>query len=103
MQATNAERELIRIMRETQFGSIANIRLAGGQPVIGKHTDVSKEYKLSGVEPRREVISEDGYLAKPQVRTMFERFRAIDGGVIERLEVRDGLPFKMTIKRKALD
>lgn len=102
MQATKAEQEIIRLIRETQFGSITNIRLTDGQPIIDKNTEVSVEYKLSGIDASREALSEEDYLRKPQVRTMFERFRTIGSGSIECLDVRDGLPFKMTVTRKAL-
>ena len=102
MPMTNAERELIRLIRKTQFGSISNIKLAGGQPVLDSDTSVSVEFRLSGLEPTREVISESEYLKKPQVRTLFERFRTTGSGTIECIDVRDGLPFKMTVKHKAL-
>lgn len=102
MPVTNAERELIRLIRQTQFGCISNIKLSAGQPVFDGNTSVSIEFKLSGLEPTKEVLSEQDYLGKPQVRTLFERFRTLGNGTIECIDVRDGLPFKMTIKRKAL-
>lgn len=102
MPVTNAERELIRLIRQTQFGCISNIKLSAGQPAFDSNTSVSIEFKLSGLEPTKEVLSEQDYLNRPQVRTLFERFRTLGSGTIECLDVRDGLPFKMTIKRKAL-
>jgi hypothetical protein len=102
MPVTNAERELIRLIRQTQFGCISNIKLSAGQPVFDGNTSVSVEFKLSGLEPTKEVLSEQDYLKKPQVRTLFERFRTLGNGTVECLDVRDGLPFKITIKRKAL-
>lgn len=102
MPVTNAERELIRLIRQTQFGCISNIKLSAGQPILDGNTSVSIEFKLSGLEPTKEVLSEQDYLNKPQVRTLFERFRTLGNGTIECLDVRDGLPFKVTIKRKAL-
>jgi hypothetical protein len=102
MPVTNAERELIRLIRQTQFGCISNIKLSAGQPVFDGNTSVSIEFKLSGLEPTKEVLSEQDYLNRPQVRTLFERFRTLGNGTIECIDVRDGLPFKMTIKRKAL-
>lgn len=102
MPVTNAERELIRLIRQTQFGCISNIKLSAGQPIFDGNTSVSIEFKLSGLESTKEVLSEQDYLNKPQVRTLFERFRTLGNGTIECLDVRDGLPFKVTIKRKAL-
>lgn len=102
MSLTNAERELIRLIRQTQFGCISNIKLSAGQPMLDGNTSVSIEFKLSGTESTKEVLSEQDYIRKPQVRTLFERFRTLGSGTIECLDVRDGLPFKMTVKRKAL-
>lgn len=102
MPVTNAERELIRLIRQTQFGCVSNIKLSAGQPIFDGNTSVSIEFKLSGLEPTKEVLSEQDYLNKPQVRTLFERFRTLGNGTIECIDVRDGLPFKMTIKRRAL-
>jgi len=102
MPITNTERELMRLVRETQFGSIHNVRVSGGLPVIDANTQVSIEYKLSGLDNKREVLSDQDYARKPQVRTLFERLRAMGSGSVECIEVRDGLPFKMTIKRRAL-
>lgn len=102
MPMTNAERELIRLIRQTRFGCISGIKLAEGQPMLDFNTSVSVEIKLSGLEPTTEVVSEQDYIKKPQVRTLFERFRAIGNGTIECIDVRDGLPFKMTVKHKAL-
>ena len=101
MQITNAQRDFARLVRETRFGSIERIRLNGGQPIIDTNLEVRVEFRLSGVEPPREVITDNDYLERPQVRAMFERFEQVQDGIVECLDVRDGLPFKMTVLRGA--
>ena len=101
MQVTDSDRAFAELVRDTRFGTIEHIRVSGGRPVIDANTEVCTEYRLSGVEPGVEMMTEDQYVSKPQVRAMFERFRAVGDGIIECLEVRDGLPFKMTVRRSA--
>jgi len=99
VQITDAERAFARLVHETRFGTIENIRLSGGQPVIDDNTEIATEYRLSGMEPAREVMTDDEYLSKPQVRSMFERFKLVREGTVQNLDIRDGLPFKMTVRR----
>ena len=99
MQITSAQRDFARLVRETRFGSIEHIRLNGGQPVIDANLEVRVVFRLSGVEPPLEVMTDNDYLGRPQVRAMFERFEQVREGIVECLDVRDGLPFKMTVRR----
>ena len=101
MQTTDAVRSFIRLIQETRFGSIENFRLVDGQPVVDSNSEVRTEYRLSGVESAREVMRTQDYLTKPQVRTMLKRFEHIWDGMVECMDVRDGLPFKMIVKRPA--
>ena len=101
MQQVLTDREFGKLIHETRFGSIRDFRLSNGQPVFDDDTQISVEYKLSGLESREEVIDDEMFLEKPQVRTMLARFRQVGNGVVECLDVRDGLPFKMSVTRKA--
>lgn len=101
MQKVLTDYEFARLVRETQFGSVRRFRLSDGQPVFDDGTEIGVEYKLSGLEPQREVMDDETYLKRPQVRTMFTRFRQLRNGIVECLDVRDGLPFKMVVRRKA--
>ena len=101
MQQTLTDREFGKLIHETRFGSIRDFRLSDGQPVTDDSTEISVEYKLSGLEPREEVMDIESFLEKPQVQTMLARFRQVGHGVVECLDVRDGLPFKMVVRRKA--
>jgi hypothetical protein len=101
MQITDTERTFAGLVRETRFGTIEHIRLSGGRPIIDANTEVATEYRLSGTEPPKEVMTDDEYLMRPQVRAMFERFRLVQDGIIKSLDIRDGLPFKMIVRRSA--
>lgn len=101
MNAVSADTKLVRIVREMRFGCIENIALVDGHPIMDGNTEVVRSYKFAAEEPRKEVITEDEYLRKRQVRAMFETFRTIGTGTIGCLEVQDGLPFKMSVRHKA--
>lgn len=101
MQRILTDRELVKLIQETRFGSIRNFRLSDGKPVINNDTDICVEYKLSGIESREEVMDIKTLINKPQVQTMFARFRQVGNGIVECLDVRDGLPFKMIVRHKA--
>jgi len=99
---TDAESTLIRLIQEMRFGRIENFRLVDGEPILGSETELCTEYKLSGVEQPREVITDREFLNKPQVRTMFEQFEQVQHGTVDYLDVRDGLPFKLMVRHRAL-
>ena len=101
MPQTAAETALLDIIRRTGFGTIEHLRISGGRPVIDANTEIEHEFKLSGVEQARQAIPDEQYAQKPQVRAMFERFTEIGDGLVEALDVRDGLPFKMTVRTRA--
>lgn len=102
MQITDAERSFIRLVRELRFGRIESFRLVAGLPVIDRDTSIFTEYKLSGNQPEPEVTPGDEYLKRPQVRAMLDRFHVVRDGSVECLDVRDGLPFKMSVRSSAL-
>jgi len=101
MQEVLTDRAFAKLVHETRFGSIRDFRLSEGRPVIDDSTQISVEYKLSGLESGEEVMDIDTFLERPQVRTMLAKFQQVGNGVVECLDVRDGLPFKMSVKRKA--
>lgn len=101
MNAVSGDIKLVRVVRQIRFGCIENILLVDGHPVFDENTDVVRSYKFSAEEPRKEVITEDEYLEKRQVRMMLQTFRTIGTGTIGCLEVQEGLPFKMSVRHKA--
>lgn len=99
---TDAESALIRIIQKIRFGRIENFRLVDGEPILGAETELCTEYKLSGVEQPREVVTDEEFLSMPHVRTMFKRFEEVRHGTVDYLDVRDGLPSKLMVRSKAL-
>lgn len=99
---TKADSPFLRLLRRIRYGSIENFRLVDGEPILGSETEVCTEYKLSSIDQGVEVINDIDFLNKPQVRTMFNRFKEIRHGRVEILELRDGLPARIKMREKAL-
>jgi hypothetical protein len=85
---------LIGLIRRVGFGTIHGLRVAGGQPVLAPFPRVVQELKFGAefkhatprsVEPLRD--EDQQFLAT---------LAAIGDGVIETIEVRHGLPFRMS-------
>lgn len=100
---TNAKPTITSIICGMRYGRIENFRVVQGAPMVDTETQICIEYKLSGVEQPLEVITEREFLNKPQVRAMLDKFRMVGDGIIECLDVRDGLPCKMTVRKNALN
>jgi len=102
MQVSSATLSFIRLVRKTRFGTIRNFRLCQGEPCVDANTEVSVEYRLSGSEQKPDQVTDDDYLNKPQVKTMLRQFIAVGDGLVEMLDVRDSLPFKMVVRKRAI-
>lgn len=87
---------LVREMQRINFGRIDRLAVSSGEPQIGPHTSITREHKLAGENgPRPELSSED-FLLKQQVVELFEFFDELHDGVIDSIEIKHGLPFKLT-------
>jgi len=93
-----ARRRLVTLMQELNFGWIENLRVRGGQPVFDPPPTVVRQVKFGGENgPRPEVAWED-FVLKAQVRELLVQMEAMGDGVIRCIEVKHGLPFKMTVE-----
>ena len=66
--------------------------------------DTKRCYLLIPAEPLNEVIRElrkEDFLLKKQVVDLFHQFEKIGNGTVHTLEIKDGLPFRMTVRDRA--
>jgi hypothetical protein len=89
---TIAQRWLVRIMSENQFGRIENLRVAGGQPVPDQQTRIVRSAQLgtNNAEPISVSIA-DYELGKPAL-DLFAELARLGNGVADRIEFRFGEP-----------
>jgi hypothetical protein len=93
---TDAQRWLLRIMSECQFGRIENLCVQGGQPVPDRCLKIVRVTRLGANGGSAPVPAEAGdFELKQAIRDLFDEFSRIGDGVVHRLEFRYGLPFQV--------
>jgi len=91
-------RRLIRLMQTLNFGRIDGLVVRDGQPVLDPPPEILREVKFGGENgPRPEATIED-FLLKSQVIEFIDQLSRLGDGIVESLEVRHGLPFRMTVR-----
>lgn len=92
-----AQKWLLELMQSINFGRIEGLSVRSGQPVIDCGPRVVREIKFGGENDPRPERSRTDFLLKSQVVELFQHFDQLGNGTIELLEVKHGLPFRMTI------
>ncbi|QDU76926.1 hypothetical protein Pan97_39830 [Bremerella volcania] len=88
---------LLELMQSVNFGRIEHLSIAGGEPILDPCPVIVREHKFGGDNgPRPEVAAED-FLLKQKVVELFAFFDELQDGVIDVLEIKHGLPFRMIV------
>jgi len=90
-------RRLLELMQAVNFGRIEQLSVAAGEPVFDPPPRVMREVKFCAENGARPELSLDAFVLKAEVRELFDAIIGIGDGVIERIEVRHGLPFRMIV------
>jgi len=89
---TAAERRLVQIMSEFQFGRFENISVQAGHPVLDSGVKVVRVTRLgSEGEPANAPTCQE-YELKQAVSDLFDELEQLSEGLVVRLEFRRGLP-----------
>jgi len=92
---------LIREMQKVNFGKFNQLLVRKGEPVLDPLPIVVREHKFGNENgPRPELHSSD-FLLKQQVVELFNFFDEMRDGVIDVLEIKHGLPFRMSVTEEA--
>ena len=95
-------RRLVELMQEINFGHVKELRIRQSQPVFEPMPTIVREYKFAADNgPRGERKRED-FLLKQQVLELFGQLDEIGNGVIDELEIKHGLPFRMVVTELAI-
>ena len=92
-----ARRKLIREMQRINFGQIRKLALHGGQPAMEPPPTIVREHKFGAENGPRPELGIREFLLKQQVIELFEFFDELRDGVIDVLEIKHGLPFRMIV------
>jgi hypothetical protein len=90
-------RWLVEAMRKMVYGTIEDIVLIDGEPMLDPLPKVLRSKRLGAKNSSvRECAG--NYLLKQQVLEIFEEFDQIGSGIVARIDVRDGLPYKIALQ-----
>ena len=98
---SDPQRRLVALMRSIRFGRIENLSIADGEPVFDRTATVVREIKFGGGDDIPTVTTRGESQPKTQVVELLEYLRSMKNGVVEVLEVKHGLPFRMSVKEMA--
>jgi hypothetical protein len=89
---------LVEWMQTVNFGRVEQLLVRGGEPVFTPPPRVIRDIKLGADNGARPEIARADFELKREVRELFTHLEAIGDGVVHCLEVKHGLPFKMTVE-----
>lgn len=96
-QLNPARRWLLELLQEVNFGRVEQLRVSDGEPVRSPAPLVVREIKFAAENgPRPERAAAD-FLLKAQVVELFQLLDQVRDGVIDVLEVKHGLPFRVFV------
>ena len=98
---SQTQRRLISLMQRINFGRIEGLVVRDGQPVFDSPPRVTREVKFGAENRPRPEAAKADFALKAQVREFFARIEALGSGGICSIEVKHGLPFKMTVEEDA--
>lgn len=93
-----ARTRLVGLMQRLNFGRIEELRILDGEPLFDPPPRAIREHKFArGDGPRPEAAKAD-FALKAEVIDLFVHLEAVGDGVITRIEIQHGLPFRMVVE-----
>jgi hypothetical protein len=90
-----AGQRLVELMQRLHFGQILDLHIRAGQPVLNPLPRLVRDRKLGSEPTPRPASAREDFLLKEQVVELFAYFEHIGDGVIDLIEVKHGLPFRL--------
>jgi hypothetical protein len=85
-------------MQELGYGRYKHLVIVNGDPLFAPAPRRYQDRRLTGPNCRRRETQLNDFILKEQIIHLFEELDALRNGVIAVLEVRDGLPYNMTLE-----
>ncbi len=89
---TQARQWLVKRMHQTHYGTMHNLVVRDGEPIIDPPPRIEQAYKLGSKRNPPKVVSPD-FVLKQQHIDLFELMDSKQNGVITKLTIQEGLPF----------
>ena len=95
---TESQAKLVERMQRIHFGRIKGLVVSNGEPVLAPPTFCEKDIKPGADNSPRPEAAKADFTLKAEVIVLFAQMEAMGNGTIECIEIKYGLPFKITIK-----
>ena len=89
--------QLLESMQHINFGRLEGLKVTNGEPVFDPAPRKQFDIKFGGDNGPRPELCSDDFLLKQQVVELFNFFDELQNGVIDVLEIKHGLPFRMIV------
>lgn len=96
-----ARRRLVEKMQGLNHGRIEWVPVRGGEPVLEPATRVVREFRTGKTNGPRPEAARADFALKAEVIEFFDWLDSVGDGVIERIDVREGLPCGMAFREVA--
>ena len=98
---TPRRKQLVELMQRMNFGTIEKLIVQNGDPIFNPAPVVTRQVKFGASNQARPESSLTDFALRNPVRELFAQMEAMGDGVIRCIEVKHGLPFKMTVEEDA--
>jgi len=97
-----AQKRLLEIMQRVNYGLIEGLSVRGGEPAFEPPPRIVKDVKLGAADngARPELDATDFALKREHIE-LLDHFNRLGDGLIERIEVKAGLPFRLIVAESA--
>ena len=92
------QRCLLEQMQRLNFGRIEGLAVCNGEPHLDPPPRIVREVKFMGENGSRRELGIKDFTLRKEVVEFFKELGRLHNGIIERVEVKHGLPFRMTIE-----
>lgn len=91
------QKRLLETMQKINFGRIETLSIVRGEPVFDPPPRIVKDVKLGAADngARPELEAGDFALKREHIE-LFDNLRRFGNGTIESIEIKAGLPFRLT-------
>jgi hypothetical protein len=89
--------QLLESMQHINFGRLEGLTVIDGEPVFDPAPRKQFDIKFGGDNGARSELGSADFLLKQQVVELFNFFDEFQNGVIDVLEIKHGLPFRMIV------
>lgn len=98
---SSPQKRLLETMQKMNYGRIEDLSIRGGEPVFNPPPRIVRDVKLGATDngARPELDSGDFALKREHVE-LFESLGRLGDGMIDSIEVKAGLPFRLVIEER---